>query len=137
MEQKTKLKNTKGLLLIVGALLLAIVSAALLIGGTTLRKDNPKTWEETLAEFESSHQEIEAEKEVGQKAEVSGAILSKISTGTAPFDNDDNTGNDKSEDNDIVRTLDKVIWLIEADMNLKDKATGTETDSPEKLKGGC
>lgn len=56
-------------------------------------------------------------------AKVSSVQITKRTTGVAPFDSDDNPGNDSSEGNDIVRTFDQVRWTTTNIMILKENAT--------------
>ena len=68
--------------------------------------------------------------EIGKKGIISSATIIDRVTGTGPFDSNDNPGNDSSEDNDIVRSFDQVIWTVDITMALKDNVGGTA------LKGG-
>ena len=45
---------------------------------------------------------------------VETAIISSKITGTGPFDDNDEPGNDSSESNNIVRSFDTVTWNLEA-----------------------
>ena len=45
-----------------------------------------------------------------------------MKTGTGPWDDNDEAGNDSSEDNNIVRSFDQVTYTIESTMALKDTA---------------
>ena len=66
--------------------------------------------------------------EVGNKGIISSATIIDTSTGTGPWDDndegpwDDNDepGNDSSEDNDVVRSFDQVTWTVDLTMGLKD-----------------
>ena len=53
-------------------------------------------------------------------AKISSAQIIQTKTGTGPFDNDDEPGNDSSEDNNIVRSFDQVTWTIENTMILNN-----------------
>lgn len=57
--------------------------------------------------------------EIGDKAYISDAQVIQTQTGTGPWDADDNPGNDSSEDNEIVRSYDQVIWTVDLTMSLK------------------
>lgn len=64
------------------------------------------------------------------------AIVNKI-TGTGPFDENDEAGNDSSADNNIVRSFDTVTWEIEANMAVNNTEYGSdEADIYSKFRGG-
>ncbi len=46
-------------------------------------------------------------------AKISSAQIIQTKTGTGPWDENDEPGNDSSEENDIVRSFDQVTWTIE------------------------
>ena len=46
-------------------------------------------------------------------AKISSAQIIQTKTGTGPWDENDEPGNDSSEDNNIVRSFDQVTWTIE------------------------
>ena len=50
---------------------------------------------------------------IGDKAEITSAIVQNRATGTGPWDENDEPGNDSSEDNNIVRSFDQVTWTTE------------------------
>ena len=56
---------------------------------------------------------------------ISSSQVIQTKTGTGPFDENDEPGNDSSEDNNIVRSFDQVTWTIENTMVLN----GSEADS--------
>ena len=58
---------------------------------------------------------------IGEKGYISSSAIIQRKTGTGPFDNDDESGNDSSEDNDIVRSFDQITWTIENNLKLKDE----------------
>ena len=67
---------------------------------------------------------------------TSANVTSRV-TGTAPFDTDDQAGNDSSPDNDIVRSFDKITWNIEAKMEINNTGHGSnEVDQDSKYRGG-
>ena len=53
------------------------------------------------------------------------AIVNKV-TGTAPFDNNDDAGNDSSATNNIVRSFDTVTYELEANMSVNNTGHGSE-----------
>lgn len=61
--------------------------------------------------------------DVGANSIVSSVQILQKKTGTGPFDSDDSSGNDSSEDNDVVRSFDQIVWTIENTMSLKESAT--------------
>ena len=52
-------------------------------------------------------------------AKITSAQIIQTKTGTGPFDENDEPGNDSSEDNNIVRSFDQVTWTIENTMAVK------------------
>ena len=69
--------------------------------------------------------------EVGKNSKITSATIIQRKTGTGPWDDNDDVGNDTSEDNDIVRSFDQVTYTVEYTMGLKDGAT------VENYKGGA
>ena len=65
---------------------------------------------------------------------IQSAIISKI-TGTAPFDNNDEIGNDSSGTNNIVRSFDQIAWTIENTINLKDGKVNDGEEIVLQIKG--
>lgn len=74
--------------------------------------------------------EQEEIEKVGQNGIVTEAAIISRKTGTGPFDDDDEPGNDSSEGNNIVRSFDQITWTIENTMKLKNAELG------ESYKGG-
>ena len=69
--------------------------------------------------------------EVGKNSKITSAVITQRKTGTGPWDDNDDAGNDTSADNDIVRSFDQVTYTVEYTMGLKDGA------SVENYKGGA
>ena len=69
--------------------------------------------------------------EVGKNSKITSAVITQRKTGTGPWDDNDDAGNDTSADNDIVRSFDQVTYTVEYTMGLKDGAT------VEDYKGGA
>ena len=69
--------------------------------------------------------------EVGKNSKITSAVITQRKTGTGPWDDNDDAGNDTSADNDIVRSFDQVTYTVEYTMGLKDGAT------VENYKGGA
>ena len=67
---------------------------------------------------------------VGQNGIITEAVITGRKTGTGPFDDNNEPGNDKDADNNIVRSFDQITWTIENTMNLKNAGLG------ESYKGG-
>ena len=61
----------------------------------------------------------------GDKGYISSAQIIQTKTGTGPWDADDEPGNDSSEDNNIVRSFDQVIWTVDLTMALKSGVVDT------------
>ncbi|MBR2784668.1 MAG: MucBP domain-containing protein, partial [Clostridia bacterium] len=57
-------------------------------------------------------------------ARISSAQIIQTKTGTGPWDDDDEPGNDSSEDNNIVRSFDQVTWTLENTMTVTDGGEG-------------
>ncbi len=85
------------------------------IGGNN--KENEQKQEVLLAEGEL----------FGEYAKISSVRRSGRATGTLPFDGDDNTGNDSSAENNIVRSFDKISYEFELTMAMKETSTVIKT----------
>lgn len=59
----------------------------------------------------------------GEKGYISSAQIIQTKTGTGPWDENDEPGNDSSEDNNIVRSFDQVTWTVDLTMALKEGVT--------------
>ena len=57
------------------------------------------------------------------KAYISDTRVTQVKTGTGPFDENDEPGNDSSETNNVVRSFDQVTWTIENTLALKGSST--------------
>ncbi len=74
---------------------------------------------------------------------ISSSEIIQTKTGTAPFDSDNNPGNDLNDINDIVRSFDQIIWTIEntfkinnnTDENYRGGVIYVEAILPEVCKG--
>ena len=78
----------------------------------------------------------------GDKGYISSAQIIQTKTGTGPWDADDEPGNDSSEDNNIVRSFDQVIWTVESTMQMKSDSganslTGGTLNIEAKLPETC
>ena len=80
---------------------------------------------EEQADGEDDKQETEITEEdleVGRNGYISSAQIIERATGTGPWDDDDEPGNDSSPDNDIVRSFDQVTWTVNLTTALKEGA---------------
>ena len=62
--------------------------------------------------------------DIGSKGYISSAEIIQTKTGTGPWDENDEPGNDSSEDNDVVRSFDQVVWTVDLTISLKDNSQG-------------
>ena len=69
---------------------------------------------------EVNENEQNTEKIIGDKAIISSASIISRSTGTGPWDDNDDPGNDSSADNDIVRSFDQVTWTVNLTTAVKE-----------------
>ena len=60
-------------------------------------------------------------------AKISSAQVIQTKTGTGPWDDNDEPGNDSSENNNIVRSFDQVTWTIENTMVLNNSTADSYT----------
>ena len=68
---------------------------------------------------------------------VTSASITGRVTGTGPFDENDEPGNDSSAENSVVRSFDKVTWKIEANIGLNNTEHGSEdANTYSKFRGG-
>ena len=58
--------------------------------------------------------------EVGRNGYISSAQIIQRATGTAPWDDNDEPGNDSSPDNNIVRSFDQVTWTVNLTTAVKE-----------------
>ena len=78
---------------------------------------------EEQADGEDDKQETqitEDDLEVGRNGYISSAQIIERVTGTGPWDDNDEPGNDSSPDNDIVRSFDQVTWTVNLTTALKE-----------------
>ena len=66
----------------------------------------------------------------GDLGYISSVDTKEVKTGTGPFDENDEPGNDSSENNEIVRSFDQITWTYELTFRLK------EPNGEINLKGG-
>ena len=53
-------------------------------------------------------------------AKITSAQIIQTKTGTGPWDENDDPGNDSSDENDVIRSFDHVTWTIENTMGLNN-----------------
>ena len=63
--------------------------------------------------------------EVGKNGYISSVQITQRATGTGPWDENDEPGNDSSPDNDIVRSFDQVTWTVNLITSLKQQDAET------------
>lgn len=78
----------------------------------------------------------------GDKGYIYSAQIIQTKTGTGPWDADDESGNDSSENNNIVRSFDQVTWTIDLTFALKSgiaesNLTGGVIDVEVSLPEAC
>ena len=110
------------LLIIIGVIIAGILTKEIV---TTIIETNQReilaNEEETITETNAQNSEIRtlAEKN-GDLGYIHTADLKEVKTGTGPFDENDEPGNDSSEDNDIVRSFDQITWTYQLNFALKN-----------------
>ena len=82
--------------------------------------------------------------QIGEACYVSSSEIILRETGTGPFDSNNEPGNDKDAENDIVRSFDQISWTVENTLSLKDLQSDTsytggilqvKAELPEAVKG--
>ena len=117
------------MLILVGIFVLAILNIAVFSKnntGTEGGSSNSGTTVENSGDITA----YASGEEIGDKAKINTVEIIDRATGTGPWDEDNNPGNDTDEDNDIVRSFDQVTWTVNAIMGIKD---GIDV---ENLQGG-
>ena len=61
----------------------------------------------------------------GDLGYISSIDTKEVKTGTGPFDENDEPGNDSSENNYIVRSFDQITWTYQLNFALKEPDSGT------------
>ena len=77
--------------------------------------------------FEEKHLHVMGQEEinkVGQNGKITESVITLRKTGTGPFDSDNTPGNDKDEDNDVVRSFDQITYTLENTTKLKAAEQG-------------
>ena len=101
---------------------IVLISLCLLSIIMFLNNENYKKITQSVEGELSNVDELDVLK-VGQEAKVSSLSIIQRKTGTDSFDENDEPGNDSSEENEIVRSFDKVTWVLDATLALNADAT--------------
>ena len=152
MRRRVENKSEKGMQSVIKnkksvAIMLVLILAVLV----TLVASNQEVRESIIQAFNTEIQNAEENEElnnntrakvIGDKATISSAVITQRKTGTGPWDEDDEPGNDSSEDNDIVRSFDQVTWTVDLTMALKegagvDSITGGTIEVKAELPENC
>ena len=116
MEEKQKEKiNTKKK---TSKVLMFILILALLCVGIIFI--NPTARQSILNRMNGNIENANENSVTESNAGITAVGITNTVTGTAPFDNNDEPGNDSSASNDIVRSFDKVTWRMDITMDSKD-----------------
>ena len=78
-------------------------------------------------QLQANNQVMTASDTLGQYAQISLVRRAKRITGTVPFDQNDNAGNDSGTENNIVRSFDKVLYEFELTMAMKKDSAVIKT----------
>ena len=127
-SMQSVIKNKKSV-----AILLVLILAVLV----TLVASNQEVRESIIQAFNGEMQNAEENGEIqafddgsailtDDSAIVSSVAITNKITGTGPFDENDEEGNDSSANNNIVRSFDTVTWEIEANMAVNNTDHGSE-----------
>ena len=100
------------LLIIIGVIIAGIITKEIV---TTIIEANQT---ELLANDETDLQSTRSIN--GDLGYINSVDLKEVKTGTGPFDENDEPGNDSSEDNDIVRSFDQITWTYQLNFALKN-----------------
>ena len=129
LPNKVKIKLNKkyifilAMVMLVGILVVLFTNTNIRNGIVTYTKKLGATITGTsLSEADGETNENIRGIEIGDKALVSSATIIGRVTGTGPWDEDDNPGNDSSPDNNIVRSFDQVTWTAELTMEVKSRS---------------
>ena len=87
----------------------------LVISGIAFSKKTITRINDNGAEIKQALTETE-QAQIGKESKITSAIITQMKTGTGPWDDNDDVGNDSSDDNDIVRSFDQITYTIESTM---------------------
>ena len=121
---ESMVKKNRKYVIILAIILVGILATFLIASNQEIRKNVIQAFNGEIQNAEEN-EKVEAYADGSALLSDDPAIITSASvvsrkTGTAPFDTDDEPGNDSSEDNNIVRSFDTVSWTIEATMDLKE-----------------
>ena len=137
-RQETVRKNETIIILLV---FLLVVFAILIAANQEIQKCVIQAFSGKMQNLEEN-EKVEVYEDGSAVLTDDAAIISSASvvgrtTGTAPFDSNDEPGNDSSADNDVVRSFDKITWNIEANMAINNTGHGSEEASKyNSFRGG-
>lgn len=127
-NNKIVIKNKKEIVIAIGIIAILIIAILLLcneetrnniISSLNAKASNSKT--EEIEVFDDGSAIL-----TDDSAIITSAGVSSRTTGTAPFDENDDPGNDSSESNNVIRSFDKVTWNIEANIGINNTGHGSE-----------
>ena len=128
ISQKNKHTKTLKVAIALFVIAIALVLFVVLKQNTNLFNFIGETERQSVeeqADGEDDKQETqitEDDLEVGRNGYISSAQIIERVTGTGPWDENDEPGNDSSPDNDIVRSFDQVTWTVNLTTTLKEGA---------------
>ena len=103
-------------LIIIGVIIAGIVTKEIV---TTIIE--AKQTELLANESDTNVTELQEARSInGDLGYINSVDLKEVKTGTGPFDENDEPGNDSSEDNDIVRSFDQITWTYQLNFALKN-----------------
>ena len=120
MEQKKLNKRSISIMLML-VLVVGIMGVVFVLSSAHKDRMNAKIESNALADASV----------IGESGNVSHAVITSRNTGTDVFDTTEGPGNDVSASDSIVRSFDKVKWLIDVNMAIKEGVT------LNSLQGGC
>ena len=115
-EQKRKI-HKKQIFIFIAIIILILTLVLILNRNNIIEYKNSITKTNELTKSENA--------QIGEKAIVTSAQEVKRITGTAPFDSNDEPGNDSSDTNNIVRSFDVIQWNLDLTLGLKSGTTET------------
>ena len=89
------------------------------------RKDENENSATSVDGENTNGEELQTTRSInGDLGYISSIDTKEVKTGTGPFDENDEPGNDSSENNDIVRSFDQITWTYNLTFKLKDADSG-------------
>ena len=125
------IKNKK-LILIISIIVLAVIFMTIILNNE-IKKDIMRVFNEKIQNADENTQvEVFDDGSIiltDDSAIISSASVVNRITGTGPFDENDEPGNDSSPDNDIIRSFDTLTWEIEASLAINNEEYGSQDAS--------